>query len=127
MGRPAVTRSGAEPRLSRPGRRVRTDAAGARHEAKAPRHAPRLRPFAVGEGRRNLRASGRPLALHSPGLGAANDAAVRMRPTDTAARPPRAHRLKRSSGVPEQSVSSRSRRVVDGNRTRDNQVKHLVL
>jgi hypothetical protein len=86
-----------------------------------------MRPFAAGEGRRNLRASGRPLALHSPGLGVANDASNQTRPTDTAARPPRAQRLKRFSGVPEQSVPSRSRRVVDGNRTRDNQVKHLVL
>jgi hypothetical protein len=126
-GRPAVTRSGAELRLSRPGRPVRTAAAGAKREAKAPRHPPRQRPSAVGEGRRNLRASERPLALPSPGLGVANDASNRTRPTDTAARPPRAQRLKRFSGVSEQSVPSRSRRVVDGNRTRDTQVKHLVL
>jgi hypothetical protein len=126
-GRPQVTRSGAERRLSRPGRRVRTAAAGAKREAKAPRHAPRLRPFAIREGRRNPRASGRPLALRSPGLGVANDASNRTRRTDTAARPPRAQRLKRFAGVSEQSVPSRSRRVVDGNRTRDNQVMRLVL
>ena len=49
------------------------------HEAETPGHAPRLRPLADGEGRRNPRASGRPFASHPPGRHVAMDASVRTR------------------------------------------------
>jgi hypothetical protein len=48
-------------------------------EAEALRHALPVRSIADGEGRRNLRASGRPIASHPPGRRVTRDAAVQTR------------------------------------------------
>ena len=84
-------------------------------------------PIAVGEGRRNPRASGRPFALHSPGFRAATRRFSPDEGRPTRPPVPLGPIGRDVSSVPEQSVLSRPRRVVDGSRTRDTQVMSLVL
>ena len=83
------------------------------HEAEASRRAPRLRPLAVGEGRRNPRASGRPFASHPPGRRVAVTLQSGRGPTDPAARSPRAQwsrRLQRPGAVGPQPTAACSGR-----------------
>jgi hypothetical protein len=81
------------------------------HEAETPRHAPRLRPLAVGEGRRNPRVSGRPLASHPPGRRVAEDASVRTR-ADRRGRPSPSGPLVETLSASRSSRSSADRGVL---------------
>ena len=128
-GHPVVARSGAEPRLSRPGRGVGAPREGSRNWAEAHRVHLRRRHLANGQGRRNLRASGRPIALPSHGSCARWARRTGRRPTDPSAGPPQALMVESPTvvDVSADRLLSRSLRVVDGSRTRDTQGYSLVL
>lgn len=124
-GRPVVTLQDAEPRLSRPGRRRWFAAAGTRSRPK-PRNERRPGvpvPTAKGSGIRVLQGvRGR---RTRSALAPRTTLLTERELTDTAARPPRAQWSRRVQRLGGRFLSDRG--VVDGSRTRDTQVKHLVL
>ena len=127
-----VTHRVAERRLSRVGRTVRR-ARARRSERPGDGSAVRRSSVAVRwpstERRRNPRATGRPSALSTSGLGlASRDARLwpDRRPTDSAARPPSASWSRRLHLVG-QLVLRPIAVLVDGSRTRDTQGNNLML
>ena len=124
--RPAVTLRGAEPRLSRPGRRTRFASAGARMRSK-PHDMRRRLPSPCRRRRCGIRVlQGVRSRRTRPAVAPRRTLQSGRGPTDAAARSPRAQWSRRYTAS-RSSRFSADRGVVDGSRTRDTQVISLVL